>query len=262
MREFVHRDHVRTPIGPSMQVALLLAETTSDLTWRALVAGWERWCSVNRFELRMKRLTRDGLLESTAKTSDLDGVVRLTESGRLAAMGGCDPERRWNRTWDGRWRIVLFDVPEKHRSTRVRLERQLRRARFGYLQDSVWITPDPVESLAVDLQGASIDLATLSILDARPCVGAKDADMVAGAWNFARINSLYSQHIQILSQAPKRLAGMPARRAWMTVEWHAWCRALRADPLLPTRLLPPDYRGRTAWEHRREKLRRFLGATA
>jgi phenylacetic acid degradation operon negative regulatory protein len=252
---------MRTPVGPSMQVAMFLAETVSELSLRTLVAGWERWFSVDRFDLRMKRLMRDGLIETASKPADLEGVIRLTESGRLAALGGCDPEQRWSRAWDGRWRMVLFDVPEKRRSTRIKLERQLRRARFGYLQDSVWISPDPAESLASDIQGKSVDLATFSILDARPCLGATDEDMVAGAWDFARINSLYAQHAQVLRKAPSRLAGLPVRKAWMAVEWSLWCRATRADPFLPSRLLPPGYRGRDAWALRRDRLQRLVRET-
>ena len=61
----------------------------------------------------------------------------------LKALGGCDPEERWNRGWDGKWRIIVFDLPEKKRGLRNDLRKQLRSARFGGLQRSVWISPGP-----------------------------------------------------------------------------------------------------------------------
>src|SRR5207249_9957063 len=61
-------------------------------------------------------------------------VYRLTWQGRLHALGGRDPQARWSREWDGRWRLILFDVPTAQNSHRTRLRRYLRDKCFGYLQ--------------------------------------------------------------------------------------------------------------------------------
>jgi DNA-binding transcriptional regulator PaaX len=39
---------------------------------------------------------------------------------------------------------VLFDVPTGQNAQRERLRRCLRDKGFGYLQNSVWISPDPL----------------------------------------------------------------------------------------------------------------------
>jgi DNA-binding transcriptional regulator PaaX len=44
-------------------------------------------------------------------------------------------------SWDGRWRIILFDIPEKKRATRNLFRRQLGELGFKQHQLSVWITP-------------------------------------------------------------------------------------------------------------------------
>ena len=88
-------------------------------------------------------LTRRGLVE---KRRDAEGwVYALTASGRQRLNRGIDPVARWNRRWDGRWRQVIFDLPARKKALRARLLRWLRANRFGYLQDSVWITPDPLD---------------------------------------------------------------------------------------------------------------------
>lgn len=43
--------------------------------------------------------------------------------------------------WDGRWRVLIFDVKEKRRRIRFTLRQLLSGAGFIRLQDSVWIHP-------------------------------------------------------------------------------------------------------------------------
>jgi len=55
------------------------------------------------------------------------------------------------KTWDGGWRIILFDVPEKKRHYRDFLRRVIQAIGFREFQKSVWIYPHPVPSFLRDL---------------------------------------------------------------------------------------------------------------
>ena len=48
---------------------------------------------------------------------------------------------RTKRRWDKRWRMIIFDIPERYRTTRVRLRRTIKELGFLRLQDSVWVFP-------------------------------------------------------------------------------------------------------------------------
>jgi phenylacetic acid degradation operon negative regulatory protein len=203
-------------------------------------------------------LERQKLLESAAadgsepEASRL--VVRLTEAGRLHALGGRDPESRWRRPWDRRWRLVLFDVPVAQGAARDRLRRHLRGRGFGYLQNSVWISPDPLEEEKAALTGVQLNVECLILLEARPCAGETDEEIVAGAWDFAEINQRYAEHMRVLAarpvgRAPNEAAALALRR-WGAEERGAWLAAVSEDPLLPERLLPSGYLGREAWRRR------------
>jgi len=48
--------------------------------------------------------------------------------------------------WDGKWRIIIFDVPEISRKDRDFLRNQLRWLGFMELQKSVWIFPYEIKS--------------------------------------------------------------------------------------------------------------------
>lgn len=47
--------------------------------------------------------------------------------------------------WDGKWRVVIFDIREKRRRVRSQLRLLLSNAGFVRLQDSVWVYPYPCD---------------------------------------------------------------------------------------------------------------------
>lgn len=47
------------------------------------------------------------------------------------------------KPWDKSWRIIFYDIPEKHKSARDALTNKLRRHGFWQLQRSVWVYPFP-----------------------------------------------------------------------------------------------------------------------
>jgi len=54
--------------------------------------------------------------------------------------------------WDGRWRIVIFDVWERRRGVRDQLRRVLTKAGFRRVQNSVWVHPYDCEELITFLK--------------------------------------------------------------------------------------------------------------
>mgnify|MGYP001561560119 CR=1 FL=1 len=47
--------------------------------------------------------------------------------------------------WDKKWRMVIFDIPEKKKKAREALRQKLKDLNLVKLQDSVWVTPYPCE---------------------------------------------------------------------------------------------------------------------
>ena len=170
-------------------------------TWRNLTESFEGWAYRNGFHRQLAQLEKLQLVERMARSS-ADRVHRLTEAGRVWALGGRDPEVCWQRPWDGRWRLVLFDVPLGQDSTRNKLRGYLRCRGFGYLQNSVWVTPHPLTDERQILAGNAVDVESLILLEAKPCSGESDAEIVAGAWDFDAINRRYAKHLEVLQQCP------------------------------------------------------------
>lgn len=70
---------------------------------------------------------------------------QLTEEGLNYLFSKFPPLKFKNRPWDGLWRVVIYDVPEKESRLRDRLRYELRRLGYRFMQKSVWLTPWAVE---------------------------------------------------------------------------------------------------------------------
>jgi phenylacetic acid degradation operon negative regulatory protein len=241
-----------------LNLLLWSADKLMRPTFRNLTDSYESWAYRNGLLRQIASLETQQLLERDPASPD-DRIYRLTWQARLHALGGRDPQARWAREWDGRWRLVLFDVPTAQNSHRVRLRRYLRDKGFGYLQKSVWITPDSLEAERQILGGGKVNVKSLILLEARPGAGESDAEIVAGAWDFEHINQRYTQHLKVLNERPggalRNATAAKVLLRWATAERGAWLDAVMNDPLLPKRILPPDYLGQQAWQRRVEVLR-------
>lgn len=49
------------------------------------------------------------------------------------------------KRWDRRWRMIFYDIPERHKASRDQLAFKLRQIGCQQLQRSVWIHPFPCE---------------------------------------------------------------------------------------------------------------------
>ena len=227
-------------------------------TFRNLTDSFEAWAYRKGFHQQLWKLERRQLIERQT-SQPRQRLYRLTENGRLYALGGRDPAMQWNRVWDNHWRLVVYDLPEKRNAARNRLRRFLRAHGFGYLQNSVWITPDPLAEIVKQWCKGGKDVESLIALEARPCAGESNAAIVEGAWDFERINRSYAKCLAILRQLPPRKAASSDAKVllhrWARAERLAWLEAVSLDPLLPSVLLPEGYRGQQVWERRAEALR-------
>jgi len=90
-------------------------------------------------------LIKKGLLENK------NGQLKITQGGkrylfRCLSLGD-NKELNKNKKWDGKWRVLVFDIPESRRFDRDNIRRALISIGFMRLQDSVWVYPYNCEDL-------------------------------------------------------------------------------------------------------------------
>jgi len=92
------------------------------------------------------RLVEKGLITFEEKGGKR--YARLSEKGeRTLEMETQKGGSVKKRHWDHRWRVVIFDIPERRRSVRSRLRHFMDEYGFVRLQDSVWAYPYDCEEL-------------------------------------------------------------------------------------------------------------------
>jgi phenylacetic acid degradation operon negative regulatory protein len=242
-----------------LYLLLWSAEMLIRPNFRNVTESFEGWAYRKGLMRQLATLERRAFLERDASRPK-DRIYRLTEQGRLHALGGRDPQAQWSRHWDQNWRLVLFDVPVGEGTRRNKLRHYLRDRGFGCLQGSVWITPDSLSREREILTGEQVNAASLILLEGRPCGEESDEDLVSVAWDFEAINARYTQCLEILEKLPtfqlKEPKDTTALQHWARQEREAWLAAVAMDPLLPQRLLPQGYLGLPTWHRRTEVLTR------
>ncbi|MFA5997427.1 MAG: CRISPR-associated endonuclease Cas2 [Candidatus Paceibacterota bacterium] len=95
----------------------------------------------------IKRLREKGLVTWEKRGKGV--FLRLTKQGEKAIR---ILERKEYRVaipkkWDGKWRVIIFDIREKMRADRNKFRKTLIQIGFLKLQHSVWVYPYPCEEL-------------------------------------------------------------------------------------------------------------------
>jgi len=237
---------------------LWTAETITSPSFRNLNSSLESWAYRRGCLRQLRELEKDGYLEADLEEKSNRRLVRLTEQGRIKALGGYDPPAIWNRPWDGKWRFAIFDVPEKDAKLRRRFRRVLRHEKFGILQKSVWITPSPLPDVRSRLRKDPVFASRILFLEGHPCGGESDADLVRASWNWSAITKSYKNHSEHLDHLPgsKAASETNALRDWMELEHQLWERCMELDPLLPKALHLSNYPGPKAWRRRLAALKK------
>lgn len=100
----------------------------------------------------LKGLKDAGLIEHIS--SGQREYARLTKEGRKKA-NSLKLESKTSLvspTWDGKWRIILLDLPETRKAERESLRYLLKKAGFVMLKNSAWISPYPFEHLFTNIK--------------------------------------------------------------------------------------------------------------
>lgn len=57
-----------------------------------------------------------------------------------------------NPNWDGKWRMIILDLPEDRKSEREALRYLLKKAGFVCAKNSVWVSPFPFEHFFTNIK--------------------------------------------------------------------------------------------------------------
>lgn len=98
-----------------------------------------------RIQQGVARLEKEGLVSVSGERGERR--IMITEKGRdmMQKIEFGQYEIQEQAFWDGKWRVLIFDISERRRRVRNQLRRLLEGAGFVRIQDSVWVCPYPCD---------------------------------------------------------------------------------------------------------------------
>jgi len=207
----------------------------------------------------VSRLSKQGLIvrEQGVNTP----LLKISKHGESFLDIHLQPERCWNRKWNGIWYLLLYDVPEADRSYRNVLRQFLKKQRMGCFQKSVWITPHDIRPQYDDLDSAAAIGVFACLFEAKTVLGMPSEKVVEDSWDFDHLHVIQKRFCEIYTENLEILHGsaIPAPEMLMRLaaeEIDAFRSAFAFDPLLPNQLLPGDYKGKDVYDlHRYPRLK-------
>lgn len=183
-------------------------------------------------------MKRNGLIE--LETYYHKPIPVLSPQGKLAIKTNL-PFKSYG-TWDGVWRVVIFDIPEKERKYRWALRDKLTRLGFGKLQKSAYISPYPLLS---PINRFASDLGIRQYLRFMEISKIDDEKKLVGkTWDLEKINENYQEFIQKTKNIQKDKF-WPFRAKKLEQEF---VEIYENDPHLPEKFLPKSWSGQEAYK--------------
>lgn len=105
---------------------------------------WKKF-DPNRLKQTVNRLKERGLVTTSEENGKM--VVKVTKEGEQQILKYKVDEMKIKRParWDGKWRFVIFDIPNKRRKTSNLFRQKLKDLEFFHLQKSIFVHSFPCE---------------------------------------------------------------------------------------------------------------------
>ena len=115
-----------------------------------LVAMKKMGFIVHPRQIESIKRSRDVLIER-GLLENKNGQLKITQGGkrylfRYLSLGD-NRKLNKNKKWDGKWRVLIFDIHESRRFDRTNIRQALISIGFMRLQDSVWVYPYSCENI-------------------------------------------------------------------------------------------------------------------
>jgi len=197
---------------------------------------------LTNFTVAVSRMLKTGYIEKVIRKGE--PYLRLTGIGRDALVRDFPLFAMRRKKWDGKWRIVYYDISEKDKNIRKQLREKLWELGFGMIQESVYISPfDVAEDLREFLIAQGLGDSVFVSVAKGLFVG--DIKILAEkVWGLRKLNEEYLRLYRKLKE------GGNFGEIFSEYE-----EVLKRDPCLPLELLPDDWLGNKVYSEIKNFLR-------
>lgn len=195
------------------------------------------------FDLSLNQKTRgtiSGLIkEEIISKTMVENTYQLTEKGFYSLCLEFPLFRYLKDKWDGKWRIISYEIPEKKRELRDRLRREMQGWGLGPWHRSFWLTPHPIIETLRQLVSQKEEEKYIQAFEAQHSFGDKEV-LIEKVWQKTEIDKKYREMFKkwhdILSTDGEKIDKFQKVIA-------EYINLLRLDPGLPVELIGEKWIG-------------------
>lgn len=213
-----------------------------DAAWVGTLVEWMRTLGFSEPAVRaaVSRSLRTGWLE--ARKVGRRSYYALAPAVRWRVHRAVSRLYEDPPAWDGRWRVLVYSIPERERARRDRLRKELSVLGLGALAPGVWVTPNPLGAEALELARAHGLEGSVEVFEAARLSGLPDAGLVGRAWDLQETDRRYAGFLEAFREEPRPDTDEAAFREYVRA-LHEYRKFLFRDPGLPPELQPRGFRG-------------------
>ena len=192
-------------------------------------------------------MLKEGLIEKFQPTNptdqSLNNKYHLTEQGFYALCLKFPFFRFLRESWDSKWRILSYEIPEKKRELRDRLRREASGWGLGPWHRSFWLTPHPIIENLRELIYQKEEEKYLQAFESKHIIGDPNI-LIEKVWQISTLEKKYRDLFKIwhdiLSKDGEKLSKF---REVVS----KYVEVLKSDPGLPSEVIGKNWIGLEAF---------------
>ncbi|MBP6044710.1 hypothetical protein KBC14_01745 [Candidatus Woesebacteria bacterium] len=163
----------------------------------------------------------------------------LTDVGFVEVSRDFPYFRFFREDWDGVWRILSYEIPERRRELRDKLRREVASWGLGPWHRSFWLTPHPIIGDLKNLISGKEEQQYVQAFESSHVFGDREV-LIEKVWGKVKLHEkykdLFKQWHEVLSKDMDKLAKF-------SVIVNSYVDLIRVDPGLPKELLGKSWIG-------------------
>lgn len=190
-----------------------------------------------------KRRNLYNMVYSLKRNGEVDSLedknFRLSPKGKGLISDYFPRLRFLHKSWDGKWRVVGFDIEEKRRSLRENFRNILYRNGFRMVQKSLYISPLPLEREIEKMLVLNKDLLQNAYIFVSDKFFIEDEkDLIEKVFSSNLLNYQYKELLEKIDKGPKGDTNRILEE---------FLKISLNDPFLPKELLPKNFLRDKLW---------------
>ncbi len=178
-------------------------------------------------------------------TKEDTGTYVITEKGQLELALSFPLVRFMLFPWDGKFRILSYEIPEKKRSLRDALRREVTGWGLGPWHRSFWITPHPIIPELKSLMSKDELQEYVQAFEGVQVVG-EEKVLIEKVWELSKLEVVYKKTFKMWHTVLSEEKTGKEEKMQQVV--NAFLEVLKMDPGLPKELVGKQWIGFEAFE--------------